>query len=94
MVVRLIDFLKMNGTTVVMTVLNDADERTETSSVNISSLVDMWLTLRNLENNGARSRTLAVVKARGMGHSNQTHEFVMSRKGVAIKYESASRKQS
>jgi circadian clock protein KaiC len=60
--------------------------------VNISSLVDMWLMLSNTENNGVRARTLSVVKARGMGHSNQAHELVMSKKGVEIKYDAVARK--
>jgi circadian clock protein KaiC len=92
MIVRLIDFIKMNGITLVMTALNDAGGRVETSYVNISSLVDMWLTLGNMENNGVRVRTLSVVKARGMGHSNQTHELVMSKKGVEIKHDAVARK--
>jgi circadian clock protein KaiC len=92
MIVRLVDFIKMNGITLVMTALNDAGGRVETSYVNISSLVDMWLMLGNMENNGARARTLSVVKARGMGHSNQTHELVMSKKGVEIKYDAVARK--
>lgn len=91
MVVRLVDFIKMNGITLVMTALNDARGRVETS-VNISSLVDMWLLLSNRENNGVRARTLAVVKARGMGHSNQTHELVMSNKGVEIRHDAVSQK--
>ena len=92
MIIRLVDFIKMNGITLVMTALTDAGERVETSYVNISSLVDLWLMLGNMENNGARARTLSVVKARGMGHSNQTHELVMSKKGVEIKYDAKSRK--
>lgn len=91
MIVRLVDFVKMNGITLVMTALSDTGGRVETH-VNISSLVDMWLTLSNTENNGVRARTLSVVKARGMGHSNQTHELVMSKKGVEIKYDALSRK--
>jgi len=92
MIIRLVDFIKMNGITLVMTALIDAGGRVETSYVNISSLVDLWLMLGNMENNGARARTLSVVKARGMGHSNQTHELVMSKKGVEIKYHAKSRK--
>ena len=92
MIIRLVDFIKMNGITLVMTALNDAGGRVETSYVNISSLVDLWLMLGNMENNGARARTLSVVKARGMGHSNQTHELVMSKKGVEIKYDAVSQK--
>jgi circadian clock protein KaiC len=92
MIVRLVDFIKMNGITLVMTALNDAGGRVETSYVNISSLVDMWLMLSNTENNGVRARTLSVVKARGMGHSNQTHELVMSKRGIEIKYDAVSGK--
>lgn len=91
MIVRLVDFIKMNGITLVMTALSDTGGRVETH-VNISSLVDMWLMLSNTEKNGVRARTLSVVKARGMGHSNQTHELVMSKKGVEIKHDAVSRK--
>ena len=85
MTVRLVDFLKMNGITLIMTAVTDAGAQTERSDVNISSLVDTWLILSNLENDGARTRTLSVVKARGMGTSNQTHELVISKKGITIK---------
>jgi circadian clock protein KaiC len=85
MVVRLVDFLKSNGITLVMTASIDSDERS-TTSVNISSLVDTWLILSNSEHDGARVRTLSIVKARGMAHSNQAHEFVISGNGVEIKH--------
>ena len=85
MVVRLIDFLKMNGVTLIMTALIDGGQHSDTTGVNISSLVDTWLTLNNSETNGVRARALSVIKARGMRHSNQSHEFVMSKKGVEIK---------
>jgi circadian clock protein KaiC len=84
-VVRLVDFFKMSGITLLMTALVGSEERAESSSVNISSIVDTWLTLNNAEVDGVRTRTLSVVKARGMGHSNRTHEFVMSKKGIEIK---------
>ena len=92
MVVRLVDFFKMNGITAVMTALIPAGEETETTGVNVSSLVDTWLTLQNTEIKGVRSRALSVVKARGMGHSNQLHEFVMSKKGVELNSDAWSRK--
>lgn len=92
MIVRLVDFFKTNGVTAVMTALIPAGEHTETTGVNISSLVDLWLALNNAEINGVRARSLALVKARGMGHSNQTHEFVMSKKGVELKSGAWSRK--
>jgi circadian clock protein KaiC len=85
MVVRLVDFLKMHGITLVMTALIDTGQHSDTTGVNISSLVDTWLTLDNSETNGVRARALSVIKARGMRHSNQSHEFVMSKNGVEIK---------
>ena len=94
MAVRLVDFLKMNHITLVMTALSDADRQVETSQVNISSLVDTWLMLANLLRDGVRTRTLSVVKARGMGNSNQTHEVVISKNGLAIKYDDRSEKYS
>lgn len=92
MIVRLVDFFKMNGITAVMTALIPTGEQTETTGVNISSLVDTWLTLQNTEIKGVRARALSVVKARGMGHSNQLHEFVMSKNGVELKSGEWSRK--
>ena len=94
MAIRLVDFLKMNDITLVMTALIDSGKQLETSQVNISSLVDTWLTLGNLLTDGARTRTLSVVKARGMGTSNQTHELVISKKGVEIKHAARSGKYS
>jgi circadian clock protein KaiC len=93
MIVRLVDFFKMHGITLVMTALIHGDEEANTTDVNISSLVDTWLALSNARSNGARLRTLSVIKARGMGHSNRTHEFMMSEKGVEIRH-SAQPRQS
>jgi circadian clock protein KaiC len=92
MIVRLVDFFKMNGITAVMTALIATGEQTETTGVNISSMVDTWLTLQNTEIKGGRARALSVVKARGMGHSNQLHEFVMSKNGIELKSGRWSRK--
>jgi circadian clock protein KaiC len=80
-----VDFFKMSGVTLLMTSLMDSEDRSESTSVNISSIVDAWLALKNDEVDGARARSLSVIKARGMGHSNWTHEFSMSKKGVEIK---------
>ncbi len=85
MVVRLVDFMKMHGITMVMTALVEQGKSSGTTSVNISSLVDTWITLGNVETNGVRARKLSIVKARGMGHSNQTHEFSISKTGIEIK---------
>jgi circadian clock protein KaiC len=94
MVVRLVDHLKTNRITLVMTALVDTSASSEISGVNISSLVDTWLKLTNAGKGGVRTRTLSIIKARGMAHSNQTHEMVMSSDGVAIRQLEATRQES
>ena len=61
--------------------MGGALERTDAA---ISSLVDTWLVLRDLESNGERNRGLHVLKSRGMGHSNQVREFVLSQTGIQL----------
>lgn len=83
---RLIDFLKTRGTTTLFTSLTvDAGPMPLASSeVGVSSLMDSWLLLANVAVNGERTRTLQVLKSRGMSHSNQVREFVFSDEGVAL----------
>ncbi|MEO7336649.1 MAG: circadian clock protein KaiC [Caldimonas sp.] len=82
---RLIDFLKQEGTTAVFTSLTgDGPTPIADSEVGVSSLMDTWLLLSNLEQNGERTRTLQVLKSRGMPHSNQVREFVFSDHGVGL----------
>jgi circadian clock protein KaiC len=83
---RLIDFLKTEGTTAMFTSLTaDAGASVvATSEVGVSSLMDTWLLLANVAYNGERTRTLQVLKSRGMPHSNQVREFVFSNKGVDL----------
>lgn len=83
---RLIDFLKTEGTTALFTSLTtDAGSLLVASSeVGVSSLMDTWLMLSNVAYNGERTRTLQVLKSRGMPHSNQVREFVFSDHGVAL----------
>jgi circadian clock protein KaiC len=81
---RLIDFLKQQQITTLFTSLTSNEAAPETSQVGISSLMDTWLLLRNVEFNGERNRTLYVLKSRGMAHSNQVREFVMSDKGINL----------
>jgi circadian clock protein KaiC len=54
------------------------------SDVGVSSLMDSWLLLTNLEANGERTRTLQVLKSRGMEHSNQVREFVLGKNGINL----------
>jgi len=84
---RLIDFLKQQQITTVFTSLTtggSATDAPEDSQVGVSSLMDTWLLLRNVEFNGERNRTLYVLKSRGMAHSNQVREFVLSDAGIDL----------
>jgi len=83
---RLIDLIKKQGITAVFTSLT-TDENVagaETSEVGVSSLMDTWLLLRNHEYDGERNRTIFVLKSRGMNHSNQVREFVMTDDGIDL----------
>ena len=82
---RLIDFLKQAGVTAMFTSLTvDTASAMASSEVGVSSLMDSWLLLANLAYNGERTRTLQVLKSRGMAHSNQVREFVFGDHGVDL----------
>lgn len=85
MLVRLIDFLKGRQITLYLTSLSDSADRMDRGGANISSIVDTWLQLRNVETNGARARTLSILKSRGMPHSSVTQGFEITRRGIALK---------
>ena len=80
---RQIDLMKGRGITAVLTSLTHGEEA-ESSAVAVSSLTDTWLLLRNVESNGERNRLLFVIKSRGMAHSNQVREFVLSERGAEL----------
>jgi circadian clock protein KaiC len=80
--VRMIDYLKMNGVTTVLTDLKHS-ERPQQSSM-ISSLVDTWIVLEDVEANGESNRILKIVKSRGMAHSNRIREFYITSKGIDL----------
>jgi circadian clock protein KaiC len=81
MVGRKVDMFKARGITTLATVLGQGDE---VGIVNMSSLVDTWLLLRNVETNGERNRLLFVLKSRGTSHSNQVREFVLTGHGIEL----------
>ena len=82
---RLIDFLKKSGVTALFTSLtSDMHADVADSQVGVSSLMDTWILLSNLASNGERTRTLQVLKSRGMPHSHQVREFVMGDRGVDL----------
>jgi len=83
MLTRLIDFLKGEQITAVLTALT-AGQETEQTEVGISSLIDTWILLRGIEAGGERNRALYLLKSRGMPHSNQVREFVMTPQGIEL----------
>src|SRR5215467_14298484 len=81
---RMVDYLKLQGITALMTSLTHGRNEKEHTDVAISSLVDTWLLLVTLESSGERNRGLYVLKSRGMGHSNQIREFLLTDHGVEL----------
>jgi circadian clock protein KaiC len=67
-----------------MTTLTSEVEHLEQTEVHISSLIDTWLILRDLESGGERNRGLMVLKSRGMAHSNQIREFLLTKNGIEL----------
>jgi circadian clock protein KaiC len=81
---RLVDSLKSQKITVMLTNLVTGNTSLEHTEIGISSLMDTWLELRVIENNGERNRVLYVLKSRGMEHSNQVREFVLTSQGIEL----------
>jgi circadian clock protein KaiC len=81
MVARQVDLLKSRGITTMATSIIYDDE---TSAVGVSSLVDTWMLLRNVEHDGERNRLLFLIKSRGTAHSNQVREFILTDHGAQL----------
>src|SRR5262249_30182913 len=84
MLLRIIDFLKERGTTALLTHLTASKSAFEATDIGISSLIDTWILLRDIELGGERNRGLYVLKSRGMHHSNQIREFLISDRGIML----------
>ncbi|MBE0556986.1 MAG: KaiC 1, partial [Proteobacteria bacterium] len=84
MLLRIVDFLKSHQITAVFTSLTSEDAALGSSEVSISSLIDTWLLLRSLEQAGERNRGLYILKSRGMAHSNQIREFILTDHGAKL----------
>ena len=84
MLTRLIDAFKMDQITAMFTSLTAGGEAAEQSEVGVSSLMDTWLLVRNIESGGERNRGLYILKSRGMAHSNQVREVVLSDQGISL----------
>ena len=84
MVTRLIDYLKASQVTSLFTSLTQGGHSLQQSEAAMSSLMDAWVLLQDFEGNGERNRVLYVLKARGMKHSNQIREFLISDRGIDV----------
>src|SRR5471032_617210 len=84
MVTRLIDYLKAGQITTLLTSLTQGSHQLQNNETGMSSLMDAWMLLQDFEGNGERNRVLYVLKARGMSHSNQIREFLISDHGVDL----------
>ena len=85
MFLRLVDFLKARNVTALFTNLGIGTAETTTTEMQISSLMDTWLLLSNRESNGEHNRQLYLLKSRGMAHSNQVREFILSAEGIKLR---------
>jgi circadian clock protein KaiC len=85
MLMRIVDFLKANQITALFTSLTSGESSLESSDVGISSLIDTWLLLRDIELNGERNRGMYVLKSRGIANSNQIREFIITSRGVKLR---------
>ena len=84
MLIRLIDFLQAEQITVMFTALTLNNIVSEQTDEGVSSLVDAWLLVRDIEMNGERNRGMYIMKSRGMKHSNQVREFVIRDTGLDL----------
>ena len=84
MLMRLIDFLKSKQITAMFTSLTGGGSVLEQSEVGVSSLMDTWLLLRDVELGGERNRVMYILKSRGMAHSNQLREFLLTDHGIEL----------
>ena len=84
MLLRLVDYLKMRNITAFFASLTNAGDNQELTDISISSLIDTWLLLRDIEIGGERNRGLYILKSRGMSHSNQIREFKLTDHGIEL----------
>jgi circadian clock protein KaiC len=84
MLTRLVDFLKMKQITAMFTNLSTLGGRLESTDENVSSIMDTWLLLRDVEDEGRRSYAIYVLKSRGMAHSHEMREFRLTDNGIRL----------
>jgi circadian clock protein KaiC len=84
MLLRIVDYLKMRNITALFASLTNGRENQELTDMAISSLIDTWILLRDIEIGGERNRGLYILKSRGMDHSNQIREFILTEHGIEL----------
>jgi circadian clock protein KaiC len=84
LLLRLVDYLKMRNITAMFASLTNGGKNQELTDMAISSLIDTWLLLRDIEIGGERNRGLYILKSRGMSHSNQIREFILTDHGIEL----------
>lgn len=84
MLIRLLDFLQQEQITVMFTSLSKPSDHTGNQEEDVSSLVDVWITVQDIELDGERNRGIYVLKSRGIKNSNQVREFVITDRGIEI----------
>jgi len=82
---RIIDYLKLHQITAFFTSLTSGNSMLEHTNIFVSSLIDTWLLLRDIEIGGERNRGMYVLKSRGMAHSNQIREFLLTENGILLR---------
>lgn len=81
---RLADICKSRGVTAIFTSLSLAEDHANEADRGVSSLMDTWISLTDVEASGERNRVLYVLKSRGMGHSNQMREYLLTNNGIKL----------
>lgn len=81
---QFLDFLKVEGITVVNTSLMDGLSTDEATATGISTIADTWIHLSYVVQDGERNRALTIVKSRGTKHSNQVRELTLASDGVTL----------
>jgi circadian clock protein KaiC len=84
MLLRIVDYLKMRNITAFFASLTKGTGNLELTDMAMSSLIDTWLLLRDIEIGGERNRGLYILKSRGMDHSNQIREFILTENGIEL----------
>jgi circadian clock protein KaiC len=81
---RLADICKSRGITALFTSLSSTGDSMTDGERDVSSLMDIWIALTDLEANGERNRVLSLLKARGMSHSKQLREYRLTDHGIEM----------